>query len=43
MKQKKINMENLIDGDLKKILSDESDNEADNNSNDEKDNNESNE
>ena len=35
-------MENLIDGDLKKNLSDESDNEADNNSNDEKDNNESN-
>ena len=36
-------MENLIDGDFKKNLSDESDNEADNNSNDEKDNNESNE
>ena len=33
MKQKKINMENLIDGDLKKNLSDESDNEDDNESN----------
>ena len=33
MKQKKINMEDLIDGDFKKNLSDESDNEADNNSN----------
>ena len=39
---KKIKMENLIDDDLEKSLSDESDNEADNDSNDEKDNKESN-
>ena len=32
---KKIKMENLIDDDLEKSLSDESDNEADNDSNDE--------
>ena len=44
---KKIKMENLIDDDLEKSLSDESDNEADNDSKDEMefddDNNESNE
>ena len=33
--QEKIKMENLIDDDLEKSLSDESDNEADNDSNDE--------
>ena len=46
---KKIKMENLIDDDLEKSLSDESDNQADNDyndeteSDDEKDNDESNE
>ena len=49
MNQKKIKMENLIDYDLEKSSSDESDSEADNNSNDEtecdnqKDNDKSNE